>query len=35
MDENLPTPFDMFLEVDAKPARGCWHELLKKIFLPL
>ena len=20
----------MFLEVDAKPARGCWHELLKK-----
>ena len=30
IEENLPTPFGMFLETDAKPARGCWHELLKK-----
>ena len=30
LKKNRPTPFGMFLEADAKPARGCWHELLKK-----
>ena len=30
IEKNLPTPFGMFLEANAKPARGCWHELLKK-----
>ena len=30
LKENLPTPFGIFLEANAKPARGCWHELLKR-----
>ena len=30
LEENLPTPFGIFLEANAKPARGCWHELLKR-----
>ena len=28
--KNLPPPFGIFLEADAKPARGCWHELQEK-----
>ena len=28
--ENLPTPFGIFLEANAKHARGCWHELWKR-----
>ena len=35
IEENMPTPFGMFLEVDAKPARGCWHELLERFSLSL
>ena len=29
IEKNLPTPFGIFLEANAKPARGCWHELLE------
>ena len=29
LKENLPTPFGIFLGANAKPARGCWHELLE------
>ena len=33
LEENLPTPFGMFMEANAKPARGCWHELYEKVFV--
>ena len=33
LKENLPTPFGMFMKANAKPARGCWHELYEKAFV--